>query len=258
MNIYPIYKRELRSYFQSPGFFVMMGVFLLLSGFFFVNSMTFFSLVSSDAELRKQFGIVSLNLTENVMKDTFAAMIFILLFIVPLFTMRLYAEEKKSNTYELLLSFPFRITDILFGKYFACLTALFIIVLFTVLFPLAVAHYGKIEIPTVIVGYVGVGIIIIAYSAFGIFASSLTENQIIAAVLSFAGLLFFYIINLLNFGRIGNVEAFFNHISFTQHSDNLTKGVIVLNDVYYFLGFALFFLIMTVIVLKLQRRGIKG
>ena len=90
----------------------------------------------------------------------------------------------------------------------------------------------------------------LSYSSFGIFASSLTENQIIAAILSFSGLLLFYIINLLGFGRVGILKSLYNELSTLRHSDNFTKGIITGIDVYYFVGSAVFFLLINLILLS--------
>lgn len=257
MNILPIYKRELRSYFQSPGYYIFAALFLLLIGLFFVNSMILFSLLSSDGQLRQQFEVETMNLTERVIEDLFASMNFILIFLIPLLTMKLFAEEKKSGTYDILQSYPLTTSDILFGKYFAVLSVNCLIISLTIIYPILTSRYAEIEYPVVLSSYLGIILVSAAYCSLGIFASSITENQIIAAVLSFTGLLFFYVVSMLGVGRFGMIESICKNLSFVKHCENFTKGIIDISDIAYFLLFSIFFLFLSHLIIELQKRGLE-
>lgn len=250
---FPVYRREIKTYLQSPGVYVVTSFFFGLAGLFFFQLLWRFVQVSQNYQLRYQFGLEKINVTEIVISNTFDLLNSLMLFAMPILTMRLISEEKKLGTFELLATMPLRDWDILLGKFFACLTVAGFLLVLCLIFPGVVMKYGEPEIPVIVACYVGLFLIVMAYSAFGLFASSLTESQIAASIITFSGLLVFYLVGNLALAETGTVATILKTLSVLQHSEKFTKGVINLTDVLYFVLFTLFFLVMTAKVLEARR-----
>jgi len=222
-NILPIYKRELRSYFNSPVAYVFIVVFLAILGWFFTSNL----FLANVASLRIVFELVPL----------------IYLFFVPAVTMRLLAEEKKSGTLELLTTKPVRDIEIVLGKFFAAWTLLAAALAPTLLYLITVMSLGKVDIGPVICGYVGLLLMGGVYISIGLLASSLTENQIIAFILSF---LIVFVLFMLDKILMYVPDAFastFEFLSMDFHFSNIVRGVLDSRNLIYFgslLGFSLF------------------
>jgi ABC-2 type transport system permease protein len=170
-----IFTRELKSYFQNITGFIFMGFFLLLSGIFF----TLINLLSRSPQYNAVLG----NIT------------FIFLLVVPILTMRLLSEEKRQKTDTLLLTNLVSITGVVLGKYFAALAVFLLTLLITVVYPIMLSTVGIITVSEIIGGYIGVALLGAAFIAVGLFVSSLTDNQVIAAVVTFAVLLFLWFLD---------------------------------------------------------------
>ncbi len=222
-SIFPIYKRELRSYFNSPVAYVFIVVFLVILGWFFTSNLFLMNVAS----LRIVFELVPL----------------IYLFFVPAVTMRLLAEEKKSGTLELLTTKPVRDIEIVLGKFFAAWTLLAAALAPTLLYLITIMSLGKIDIGPVICGYVGLLLMGGVYISIGLLASSLTENQIIAFILSF---LIVFVLFMLDKILMYVPDAFASTLEFLSmdfHFSNIVRGVLDSRNLIYFgslLGFSLF------------------
>ena len=250
---FPIYKRELGAYFQNPGVYVTLAVFLAVSGWFVYSGIAWFIRLCMDPRMKYQYGMASFNFTEFVVKDTFGIISFLFLFVIPLLTMRLFAEEKKSGTFEILTTCPVTAWGRVLGKYLAALTVVVILLVVSLIFPAIFGWLGDPEWPVVVSSYLGLLLIGTAYVAFGTFASTLTENQIIAAVVTFFGLLAFYLIGDMGFAGVGAVSRVFDALSIREHSDNLIRGRILTEDITYFVAFAVGFLFLANHVLESRR-----
>jgi ABC-2 type transport system permease protein len=250
---YPIYKRELKASLHSPVIYVLAGVFFFLMSYFTLGMMIEFAGVYSDYNMRQMYGMANMNVTDWIVRGFFGLMNFLMLFMIPLLTMRLFAEERRNRTYDLLVTCPVRDGDILTGKFLAALTIILALLAACFIFPLLLEHYSSPEWPVVLAGYLGMLLTILAYIAFGIFASSVTENQIISAFLSFAGLLFFYLIGDVTSSQEGWKGAVASALSIRQHTLSFAKGVIELKDVFYFCAFTFLFLFLSLEVLKVRR-----
>ncbi|MBI4640684.1 MAG: ABC transporter permease subunit, partial [Candidatus Tectomicrobia bacterium] len=137
-NCYAIMKRELRSYFSSSIAYTVVTIFLLISGWFFYNSLAFYTLLSFQM-MQNQFTGAELNLTEGVIRPLFGNISVIMLLMMPLLTMRLFAEEKKLGTFELLFTYPIRDIETLFGKFLACVGVFLVMLLLTSFYPILLA-----------------------------------------------------------------------------------------------------------------------
>lgn len=247
-----VFKRELYAFFASPIFYVVGTIFLILSGYFFYNSVAYFSLISFQAAQNPQM-MGQVNLNEMVVKPLFDDMSIILLLIVPLLTMRLLAEEKKNGTIELLLTYPIRELAVLLGKYLATLFVILVVLAVTVFYMFLLAWIGKLEWGPVLTGYGGLVLLAASFVSLGLFASALTQNQVVAAVIGFGALLMFWII-----GWIGSVSGpivgqVVQYLSLMEHLDPFSKGVLDTRDLIYYLNFSVFFIFLTLRYLDSQK-----
>lgn len=247
-----IYQRELRYFYNSIVAYVVTMVFVLLAGYFFYSLVGFFSIASSQV-MQNPLAARQLSLTESVLRPFFANLSILLLLIVPLMTMRLLSEEKKMGTAELLFTYPISDWDAIVGKYLAALSVIVIMLGLTLVVPLMLQRHAAIEWGPVITGYLGLLLLSAAYVAAGLFFSSVSENQIVAAVLTFGfsllALLLVWITPFVSSG-IARVVA---EISITSHFDGFSKGLIDTNDVVYYVNFSALFLFLCSRVLESNR-----
>ena len=221
-NILPIFRREIRSYFNSPVAYVVILVFLAIIGWFFTSNL----FVMNVASMRVIFELVPI----------------IFLFFVPAITMRLIAEEKKSGTLELLTTKPVKDVEIVLGKFLAAWTLLAAALAPTLLYAGTLMSLGKIDVGPTIAGYFGLLLMGGVYIAIGLLASSLTDNQIVAFILSF---LLVFVLFMLDKVLIYVPEGFastFEFLSVGYHFENIARGVIDSRNIIYFgslLGFSL-------------------
>ncbi|MDH4101042.1 MAG: ABC transporter permease [Nitrospirota bacterium] len=254
-NFLLVMNKELKSYFYSPIAYVVITIFLAVTGYLFYNSMAAFSTISFQAQadpmLAKQANM--LNITENVVRPLFGLISMVMLMMMPLLTMRLFAEEKKAGTLELLLTYPVTDAQVLLGKFFACLTVFAVMLLLSLTYPLFIAAYGKPEIGPIVTGYIGLFFMGAAFISLGIFASSMTENQIIAATVAFGALIFFWMISF-SAAYVGPTVAWIlSYVAMTEHLESFAKGVLDSGDIIYYINFIALFLFMTLRVLESKK-----
>ncbi len=250
-NIWVIIKKEVRAYFTSPVAYVVMTVFLVLTGFFFYSLIWWFN--AQSAQMQNPYAAQQMNINQMVFGPLFGNMSIILLLMLPLVTMRLFAEEKKAGTDELLLTSPISVAQIVLGKFLAALFFLFALLLLTGLLTLFAFLFGNPELAPILNGYLGLLLMGAAFLAVGLFFSSLTENQIVAAISTFGALLLFWIINWAASAASGFWKDVLNYISLFQHFDNATQGILDTTDIIYFVSFAFFGLFLTHSVIQSRR-----
>lgn len=245
--LFTILKRELKSYFSSPVAYIILVVFLVLSGVFFFLYLQ--SFISSQFDPRFQLFKEKLNLNEFVVRSYLGTISVVLLLMIPVISMRLIAEEKKNYTSELLFTSPIRVIQIVLGKFLAALTLFLIMLLLSAIHLLILTIYGNPDLGPVLSGYLGLFLLGASFLSIGLFASSLTENQIVAAVISFGILLVFWIL-----GASSDADSsVLGYLSIINHFDNFTKGVIEVKDVVYYLSFSFFGLFLTQVTLDSER-----
>lgn len=216
MNIvWSIFRKELRAYFDSPLAYIVIIVFLLITGWFFTSN--FF--IAGQADLRVMFGIVP----------------FVFLFITPAITMRLISEERKSGTMELLVTLPISDMAVILGKYLASLALLVGMILPTLVYAISVSFLGDMDGGPVIGGYLGLLLMGAAYLAIGTFGSSLTENQVIAFIISWALVFVFFILDKILFFLPNWMVSFVEYLAIEFHFQNILRGVVDTRDVFYYL-----------------------
>ncbi|MQY60861.1 ABC transporter permease subunit [bacterium] len=251
-NIWAIFKKEIKTYFTSPIAYVVITVFLVLIGFFFYSLIWWFNSQSLQMA-QNQYYYQQLNINQMVYSPLFQNMSIILLLMIPLLTMRLFSEEKKINTDELLYTCPISINQIILGKYFASLFVLLAMLLLTGILSIFTFAYGNPELAPILNGYLGLFLMGAAFIAVGIFFSSLTENQIVAAILTFGTLLLFWILNWASYSAGGIWKGVLNYLSFIQHFDDMTRGILDTTDLVYYLSFIFLGLFLTHSVIQSRR-----
>lgn len=249
-KFWPIFKRELFVYFRSPIAYAVIVMFLLICGYLFASSVLTYSLMSMQAA---QSPFAQLNVIDMVVMPLTGGIGFVMLFMIPILTMRLFAEEKKSGTFELLTSYPLRDVDIVLGKYLACLFVLCVMIAATGVYHLILWALGAGDPGVVFTSYLGLFLVGAAFISAGLFISSLTENQIVAAVMSFGMLLIFWLIGL-SASRAGeSLKPVLEYLALVGHLVSFSRGVLDTADAAYYLLFTAFFLFMTLRSLESKR-----
>jgi ABC-2 type transport system permease protein len=241
-NAWILYKKELRSLFAAPLFYVVAAVFLALCGFYFYSDLYYFV----------QFGF-GMNIVENLFQLLFVDMRLVMLLTVPLLTMRLFAEERKLGTIELLYTYPLRDGEILAGKFLACATAFVVMLAGTLLYPVYLYWIQPYPWTPVVAGYTGLFLLGIVFISCGLFVSSLTESQVVAGVGSVGLLLFFWVMSWNEAATTYEVAQVVKALSLFDHFFNFAKGVIDSSDVAYYVFFASFFAVLTLRSMESRR-----
>jgi len=243
-NAWIVAKRDLGSYFNSPVFYVVTTVFLVIYSFIFFQILTFFHFQSVQAGQFRGMN-VGLNLNDMVIEPSFQNMAVTLLLIIPVLTMRSFADEKKSKTYALLLSSPIHLKEIVFGKFLACMTVVTVMILLSSYCVGFLLILGEPEIGPIVTSYLGILLMAGCYVGMGVFASSLTDNQMIAAVIAFGMSLFMWIIGWAEQAASAEMGEVLQYLSLVDHLQRFLKGIIDTSDVVYYLSFILFSLFLT-------------
>ncbi|MDD4271930.1 MAG: ABC transporter permease subunit [Patescibacteria group bacterium] len=231
-TIYILFKKELMGYFNSPIAYVFIGVFLVAGNWLFFN--TFFLAASAS------------------MRSYFALLPWIFLFLSPAITMRLWAEEKKSGTIELLLTLPITDWQVVLAKFFSALAFLSISLLLTLTMPFSIAYLGNLDLGPVVGGYLGTLFLGGSYLALGLFISSLTKNQIIAFIIGLTACFAAFIIgaDFVLAGAPGSLAPIMKFIGLGSHFNNIARGIIDTKDIIYYISFIFLFLWLNVRVIE--------
>ncbi len=252
-KLWSIVKRELVSYFESPVAYVILAIFALLTGYFFYVRIQLYNFLSLQF-MRYQSYISSLNISDFIVKPLYANLGVILLLLVPVITMRSYAEEKKNGTKELIMTSPVTLTEIVLGKFISACLVFSAMLFFTLTIPLILISYASVDKGILITTYIGMFLIGASMISVGMFASSITENQIVAAVITFGILLAFWAVGWVSHGTNPELSSFLRYMSLVdEHFQNLLKGIVDTRDIVYYLSFTFFFLFLTHRVLESER-----
>jgi len=234
-NTYYIIKRELGTYFASPIAYVISAIFLAVMGGLF----GFILYYSRQATMRYLFGHVII--------------ILFLVLVSQALTMRLLAEEKRSGTLELLLTSPVRDWEVVLGKYVASLGAFLVMTLLTAYMPILLLRVGKPDVGPMLSGYLGLILLGSALLAIGLFASSLTQNQIVAAIVGVGITLLMWLVSGLSEMVSGGVKAVVEYLPLFAHYNDMLRGVIDTKDILYYVSVVALFLFLSTRVLESRR-----
>jgi ABC-2 type transport system permease protein len=251
-NIWSLVKKEVRAYFGSPIAYVVIAGFLLLVGYFYYSLMSWFNATAMQMAQNPYYA-QQININEMVFSPLFHNMTIILILVAPLLTMRLLAEEKKSGTDELLFTSPLSVGEIVLGKYIAALIMWTIMLGLTAVLSVFAFAYGNPELAPWLTGYLGLFLTGALFIAIGLFFSSLTENQIVAAFLGVVTLLLLLVLNWVTSSGSGSWRTVLGYLSFSDHFGDLTQGILDTKDLVYFLSFSFLGLFLTHSVIQSRR-----
>lgn len=252
-NIISIGRREVLSFFVSPiAYFVITG-FTLLAGYFFFNLLAMFNqMVAQYNAMPPMYrGDIVLNLNQWVIEGFYQTMVVILVFLIPLLTMRTIAEEKKKGTFELLVTSPVSVFEIVLGKFAGVAFVILIMMLSVLMFPLLLCFYGNPEVPPILSGILALTLCSLAFASIGMAVSSFTENQIVAGICSMVTLLLLYVIHSPAETSEGVIKTVLTSLSPVVQIKDMISGVISLKSVIYFVC-------LTVLGLFLSQRALES
>ena len=212
----PIFKKEFKSYFVSPIAYIVIAIFLLVTGWFFFA--TFF--LVGQANLRNFFSMLPI----------------IFSFVIPAITMRLVSEELNIGSYEILLTMPVTLIDVVLGKFLAAVAFVIAMLVPTFAYPVTVAALGQLDWGPVVGGYIGAVLLGAAFSAIGLLASALTRNQIIAFIVGMAVCFLLTLIDKMLFFLPRSMLGVLAYLGADFHFQNISKGIIDSRDIVYFLS----------------------
>jgi len=240
-----LYKKELKIFFSQPVAYALMVIFMAISGYFFAaiaGSYAEYSLRSMNSYQRSMMDI---NVIDGVFRPFYFNMAFVLLLLTPLLTMRMFAEEKREGTSELLFTLPVNDLSLFGAKFLSVLTVFMIMAAGSLSSFIIFRTAAGFELLPVLSGAFGLLLLASAFISVGMFVSSLTENQIVAAAVSFTVLLFFWIIDWLS-GTLGPAAGkVLSSLSVIRHFDGFSKGVIDTGDIAYYAVFIFIFCFLT-------------
>ena len=248
-NIAAIVGKEFRSYFASPIAYIVLGFFALLYGWFFVAILSYFlrqSMQMMGAEAQA-------NVNQQMIRPLLSNVGILILFMLPMVTMRSYAEEKRSGTIELLLTSPLTDFQIIMGKFLGALALYGIMLLLSLVHIGILFAYGRPAIRELAVAYLGLLLLGSCFISVGLFVSSLTKNQIVAVAATFGTFLLLWVVDWLGTSVGATGQQITSYLSIIQQYDDFGKGVIDTSHVIYYLSFITFGLFLTAKSLDSER-----
>ncbi len=241
-NILAIAQKELRSYFASPIAYIVIGVFALLYGYFYVAILQYFVRQS----MQSQFGGGGpMNVNQAMLRPLLQNVTILVLFMLPAITMRTYSEEKRSGTMELLLTSPITDLQIVLGKFLGAM-ALYCVMLAVSLIHIALLFvYGNPEWKPLLTAYIGLILLGGSFISVGLFISTLTKNQVVSFMATFGVFLLLWVINWIGSFSGPTMDSLTNYLSIIGHFDDFAKGVLDTTHLIYYLSFITFGLFLT-------------
>jgi ABC-2 type transport system permease protein len=242
-NIGAIAGKELRSLFGSPVAWVLMGLFGFLFGWFYNVYLDYFMKQS----MQSQFGggAQGSNVNTSMIRPLLSNFSVLMVFLLPIITMRTYSEEKRSGTIELLLTSPITDIEIVFGKFLGAVGLYAGLLAVTMAYVLILFAFGRPDYRPILSGYLGLLLMGTCFVSLGLFISSMTKNQMVAAAASFISVLFLWIIGWFSSSVGPTLGAILSYLSITEHMDDFSKGIIDTKHVIFYLSFIAFGLFLT-------------
>jgi len=243
-NVLAIARKEIRGYFVSPIGWVILGLFALLFGFFYY---AFLGLFVRQSLQMSQFGggPQSVNVNLYMIRPLLQNTSVIILFVLPMVTMRTYAEERRSGTIELLMTSPVTDLQIILGKFFGAVTLYAAMLAVTAVYVGMLFRFGNPEIGPILSGYLGLLLLGGGFIAVGLLISSLTKNQIVAGMATFVTFLMLWVIGWVSDFAGPTTAKLVSYLSITEHFDDFSKGVIDTQHLVYYVSFITFGLFLT-------------
>ncbi|MDP2983555.1 MAG: ABC transporter permease [Candidatus Latescibacter sp.] len=232
-KVIPIFRREIFAYFFSPMAYIVISVFLLLTGWFFTSEL----FLANDSSLRSVFSIIP----------------FIFIFFAPAITMRLLSEERKSGTIELLVTMPLTDLEIVLGKYLAGLGLLVVALFFTLPYALTIIVLGRPDMGMLVTGYLGLLLMGASYISVGVFASTISKNQVVSFIIAFMIIFILFLLNKFLPVMPSYLVPLLQYLSIDYHFTNVSRGVIDTRDIVYYLSLIVFMLSLAKLSLESRK-----
>ncbi|MGB7437467.1 MAG: ABC transporter permease subunit [Candidatus Acidiferrum sp.] len=242
-NVLIICRKELRSYFVSPIAYLLLAMFAIVFGFFFWNVVGYFVFAGMESQMRGQ--MFPMNLNEQVIRPLVSNVSVIGLFLIPLITMRLFAEEKRSGTIELLATSPIRDAEVILGKWLAAVCLYAIMLLLTAVNFIWLFKYGNPDWKPLAIAYLGLLLQAGALLAIGTFISTLTRNQIIAGAATFGVCLLLWVLEWVSGYDTSTWARVLAYFSVLTHFESFAKGVIYTKDIVFYVSVIVLGLFLT-------------
>jgi ABC-2 type transport system permease protein len=234
-NVWTIARRDFRAYFTSPIAYIVIAGFLGIMGWMFFFNLSHFNMQNMQYQ---QYNMgKGASITDGIIRPLYGNMNVIFLFLVPFITMRLFAEERKQHTIELLMTAPVTLTEIILGKFLSSYLLVGVMLLLTLVYPITLILFGNPDVGAIVTCYLGTILLAGCYLALGVLFSSLTENQIVAGALTFAAGLFFWLISWAQQAAGAVWGDILGYLSLIQHYNGFSQGVINSTDVVFYLSF---------------------
>jgi ABC-2 type transport system permease protein len=231
-NVWIIFSKEIRSYFVSPIAYLLLTMFAVLFGFFFWNAIGYFVFAGMEQQMRGE--MFPMNVNEQIIRPLLSNASVIGLFFIPMISMRLFAEEKRSGTIELLTTSPVRDIEVILGKWLAAVALYAVMLLFTALNFAFLFRYGNPDWKPLLIGYLGLLLQAGCLLAIGTFISTLTRNQIIAGAATFGVCLMLWVAEWVGGYETATWAKVLSYMSVTSHFESFARGVIELKDAVYY------------------------
>jgi len=247
-NVLAIVERELRAYFSSPVAYVVLTIFVFLSGLFFqlyLSQILQYAMMQAMQGAQMGRGAQPMDMPGMISQGFLSTFQVILLFMIPMITMGLFSEEKKRGTIELLLTSPITDLQVVLGKFFAAVS-FFLILIVSTWIPMAVLYvYGSPASGPILSRYLGLILYGLALLAIGLFISTLTENQIVSAVLSFGTMMMLWLVDALASRAEATTKDVLTYMSILSHMEDFMKGVVATSHIIFYLSLTVFALFLT-------------
>jgi len=244
-NILAIAHKELKSYFNSPIAYIVIGFWALLYGYFFVALLNYFVRQSMQMGQFGMQGPQAMNVNQQLIRPLLQNVLILILFLMPMVTMRSYSEEKRSGTIELLLTSPLTDFQIIMGKFLGAMALYAAMLAVTLIHVGLLFIYGRPEWKPLVTAYIGLLLMGGCFISVGLFISSLTKNQIVAGMVTFAVFLMLWIITWIGSFSGPTIDKLTQYLSIVDHYDDFGKGVIDTTHLIYYVSFITFGLFLT-------------
>ncbi len=244
-NILAIAHKELKSYFASPIAYIVIGFWALLYGYFFVALLNYFVRQSMQMGQFGMQGPQAMNVNQQLIRPLLQNVLILILFLMPMVTMRSYSEEKRSGTIELLLTSPLTDFQIIMGKFLGAMALYGAMLAVTLIHVGLLFIYGRPEWKPLVTAYLGLFLMGGCFISVGLFISSLTKNQIVAGMVTFAVFLLLWIITWIGSFSGPTIDKLTQYLSIVDHYDDFGKGVIDTTHLVYYVSFITFGLFLT-------------
>lgn len=234
-NIWTIARRDFRAYFTSPIAYIIIAGFMVIMGWMFFFNLSHFNMQNLQYQ---QMGMgKAASITDGIIRPLYGNMNVIFLFLVPFITMRLFAEERKQHTIELLMTAPVSLTQIILGKFLSAFLLVSVMLALTIAYPITLFLTGNPDLGPIVTSYIGTLLLASCYLSLGVLFSALTENQIVAGALTFAAGLFFWLVSWATQAAGPVWSDILMYLSLINHYNNFSQGLINSSDVLFYASF---------------------